>query len=275
MDRGPSDMTECRIGVVGAAGRMGRVLLRLAATTPGFALAGGSERPGAAELGRDLGSLAGVDDLGLALTDDPKPVFAAAAAVLDFTTPAATLAHAALAAATGKALIIGTTGIDAAGEAKLAEAAKRAPIVYAGNMSLGVNLLAELVTQVARALDPAWDIEIIEMHHRHKVDAPSGTALLLGRAAAAGRGAKLEEVADRGRDGITGARRSGTIGFAALRGGDVVGEHSVIFATDSERIELTHKATSREIFARGALRAARWAAGRKPGLYAMKDVLGL
>ena len=266
---------ECRIGVVGAAGRMGRVLVRLAATTPGFSLAGGSDRPGAAEFGRDLGSLAGVEDQGLALGEDPKAVFAAADAVLDFTVPAATLAHAALAAATGKALVIGTTGIDAGGEAKLAEAARHAPIVYAGNMSLGVNLLAELVAQVARALDPAWDIEIIEMHHRHKVDAPSGTALLLGRAAAAGRGAKLEDIADRGRDGITGARKSGRIGFAALRGGDVVGEHSVIFATDSERIELTHKATSREIFARGALRAARFAAGRKPGLYRMKDVLGL
>jgi len=268
-------MTDCRIGVVGAAGRMGRVLLRLAATTPGYRLAAGSERPGAAELGRDLGSLAGMEPLGLILGDNAEVVFAASDAVLDFTTPSAALAHAALAAASGKAHVIGTTGIDAAGEAKLAEAAARAPIVYAGNMSLGVNLLAELVTQVARSLDPAWDIEIIEMHHRHKVDAPSGTALLLGRAAAAGRNVKLEEVAERGRDGITGARKSGTIGFTALRGGDVVGEHSVIFATEGERVELTHKATSREIFARGALRAARWAAGRKPGLYAMKDVLGL
>ena len=268
-------MSDCRIGVVGAAGRMGRVLLRLASTTPGYSLAAGSERPGAAELGRDLGSLAGIEALGLTLGDKAEAVFAAADVVLDFTSPSATLAHAALAAAAGKAHVIGTTGIDAAGEAKLAEAAKRAPIVYCGNMSLGVNLLAELVTQVARALDPAWDIEIVEMHHRHKVDAPSGTALLLGRAAAAGRHVKLDEVAERGRDGITGARKAGSIGFTALRGGDVVGEHSVIFATEGERVELTHKATSREIFARGALRAARWAAGRKPGLYAMKDVLGL
>jgi 4-hydroxy-tetrahydrodipicolinate reductase len=268
-------MSDCRIGVVGAAGRMGRVLLRLAATTPGYRLAAGSERPGAAELGRDLGALAGIEELGLTLGDKAEAVFAASDVVLDFTSPAATLAHAALAAASGKAHVIGTTGIDAAGEAKLAEAAARAPIVYAGNMSLGVNLLAELVTQVARALDPAWDIEIVEMHHRHKVDAPSGTALLFGRAAASGRKVKLDEVADRGRDGITGARKSGSIGFTALRGGDVVGEHSVIFATEGERVELTHKATSREIFARGALRAARWATGRKPGLYAMKDVLGL
>jgi len=254
---------------------MGRVLLRLAATTPGYRLAAGSERPGAAELGQDLGSLAGIGALGLILGDKADAVFAASDAVLDFTSPTASLAHAALAAASGKAHVIGTTGIDAAGEAKLAEAAARAPIVYAGNMSLGVNLLAELVIQVARSLDPAWDIEIVEMHHRHKVDAPSGTALLLGRAAASGRKVKLEDVADRGRDGITGARKSGTIGFTALRGGDVVGEHSVIFATEGERVELTHKATSREIFARGALRAGRWAAGRKPGLYAMKDVLGL
>jgi 4-hydroxy-tetrahydrodipicolinate reductase len=268
-------MSDCRIGVVGAAGRMGRVLLRLAATTPGYSLAAGSERPGAAELGRDLGSLAGIEALGLTLGDQAEAVFAASDAVLDFTTPSATLAHAALAAAAAKAHVIGTTGIDAAGEAKLAEAARHAPIVYAGNMSLGVNLLAEMVTQVARALDPAWDIEIVEMHHRHKVDAPSGTALLLGRAAASGRKVALDETADRGRDGITGARKPGAIGFVALRGGDVVGEHSVIFATEGERVELTHKATSREIFARGALRAARWAAGRKPGLYAMKDVLGL
>jgi 4-hydroxy-tetrahydrodipicolinate reductase len=268
-------MTDCRIGVLGAGGRMGRVLLRLAATTPGFALAAGAERAGAPELGRDLGTLAGLEPLGLTLGDKAEEVFAASDAVLEFSAPAASLAHAAIAAATGKAHVIGTTGIDAAGEAKLFEAAKRAPIVYAGNMSLGVNLLAELVTQVARALDPAWDIEIIEMHHRHKVDAPSGTALLLGRAAAKGRGQALEQTAERGRDGITGARKPGAIGFAALRGGDVVGEHSVIFATEGERVELTHKATSREIFARGALRAARWAAGRKPGLYSMKDVLGL
>jgi 4-hydroxy-tetrahydrodipicolinate reductase len=268
-------MTDCRIGVVGAAGRMGRVLLRLAATTPGFRLVAGSERPGQPELGTDLGKLAGLDPVGIALSDKPEAVFAAADAVLDFTIPAATLAHVKIAGATGKAHVIGTTGIDAAGQAAIAEAAQRAPIVFTGNMSLGVNLLAELVKQAAKALDPAWDIEIMEMHHRHKIDAPSGTALLLGRAAAEGRGVDLDRVADRGRDGETGARTKGAIGFASLRGGDVVGDHSVIFATDGERIELTHKAASREIFARGALRAARWAAGRKPGLYAMKDVLGL
>ncbi len=268
-------MKDCRIGVVGAAGRMGRLLLRLAATTPGFRLAGGSERKGASDIGKDLGTLAGIERLGLNLGDDAKKVFAAADAVLDFTAPAASLAHARLAAAAGKAHVIGTTGIGAAGQKALAQAAKRAPIVFAPNMSLGVILLAELVRQVARALDPAWDIEIVEMHHRHKLDAPSGTALLFGRAAAVGRGVDLDQVADRGRDGATGARKIGAIGFAALRGGDVVGEHSVIFATDGERVELTHKATSRDIFARGALSAARWATGRKPGLYAMKDVLGL
>ena len=268
-------MSDCRIGVVGAAGRMGRVLLRLAATTPGFALAAGSDRPGQPEIGADLGRLAGLEAQGLPLLDRPEPVFATADAVLDFTVPAAALAHVKIAAATGKAHVIGTTGIDAAGRAAIGEAAKKAAIVFTGNMSLGVNLLAEMVKQVARALDPAWDIEIVEMHHRHKIDAPSGTALLLGRAAAEGRGVDLDKVAARGRDGETGARPKGAIGFAALRGGDVVGDHSVIFATEGERIELTHKAASRDIFARGALRAARWAMGRAPGLYTMKDVLGV
>ena len=268
-------MKDCRIGVVGAGGRMGRLLLRLAATRPGFRLVAGSERKGSPDLGKDLGVLAGIEPVGLTLGEDAKTVFAASDAVLDFTTPEATLTHAKLAAASGKAHIIGTTGIDADGRKALAAAAKKAAIVFAPNMSLGVNLLAELVTQVARSLDPSWDIEIVEMHHRHKVDAPSGTALLLGRAAAAGRGADLDKVSDRGRDGITGARKPGAIGFVALRGGDVVGEHSVIFAAEGERIELTHKATSREIFARGAFAAARWAMGRKPGLYSMKDVLGL
>jgi 4-hydroxy-tetrahydrodipicolinate reductase len=254
---------------------MGRLLLRLAATTPGFRLVGGSERKGAPDIGKDLGQLAGIEPLGLALGDDAKQLFAAADAVLDFTAPEASLAHAQLAAAAGKAHVIGTTGIDSVGRKVLADAARKVPIVFAPNMSLGVNLLAELVTQVARSLDPAWDIEIVEMHHRHKVDAPSGTALLFGRAAAAGRGADLDKMAERGRDGVTGARKPGAIGFAALRGGDVVGEHSVIFAAEGERIELTHKATSRDIFARGAFAAARWATGRKPGLYSMKDVLGI
>ncbi len=272
---GVRTMKDCRIGILGAGGRMGRLLLRLAATTPGFRLAAGSERKGSPDIGKDLGLLAGLEPLKLELGDDARKVFAASDAVLDFTAPEASLAHAKLAATSGKAHIIGTTGIDAAGRKALAEAAKKAPIVFAPNMSLGVNLLAELVRQVARALDPSWDIEIVEMHHRHKVDAPSGTALLLGRAAAAGRGVDLDKTADRGRDGLTGARKPGAIGFAALRGGDVVGEHSVIFAGEGERLELTHKATSREIFARGAFAAARWAMGRKPGLYSMKDVLGL
>lgn len=268
-------MKECRIGVVGAGGRMGRLLLRLAATTPGFALAAGSERQGSPDLGKDLGALAGMEPLGLTLGDDAKKVFAASDAVLDFTIPEASLAHAKLAASSGTAHVIGTTGIDEAGRKALANAAMKAPIVFAPNMSLGVNLLAEMVAKVAKALDPSWDIEIVEMHHHHKIDAPSGTALLFGRAAAAGRGIDLEKTSERGRDGITGARKKGTIGFSALRGGDVVGEHTVIFAGQGERIELAHKATSREIFARGAFAAARWAAGRKPGLYSMKDVLGL
>jgi 4-hydroxy-tetrahydrodipicolinate reductase len=254
---------------------MGRTLLRLVASTPGFRLVAGSEHPSSPELGKDLGLLAGLEPIGRKLGADAASVFAAADAVLDFTVPAASLAHAKLAAESGKAHVIGTTGIDQAGEAKLAEAARQAPIVFASNMSLGVNLLAELVSQVARALGPTWDIEIVEMHHHHKLDAPSGTALMLGRAAAKGRGVELDRVARRARDGITGAREPGTIGFAALRGGDVAGEHSVIFAGEGERIELVHRATSREIFARGALHAARWAAGRAPGLYSMRDVLGL
>src|SRR5262249_19026721 len=211
-------MADCRIGVVGAAGRMGRTLLRLVASTKGFRLVAGSEHPASPELGKDLGLLAGLEPVGAKLSADAASVFSAADAVLDFTVPAASLAHAVLAAESGKAHIVGTTGIDQAGEAKLGEAARRAPIVFASNMSLGVNLLAELVGQVARALDPTWDIEIVEMHHHHKVDAPSGTALMLGRAAAKGRGVELDRVARRVRDGITGAREPGTIGFAALRG---------------------------------------------------------
>jgi 4-hydroxy-tetrahydrodipicolinate reductase len=267
--------TTVGIGIVGAAGRMGQMLVRQIAETPRARLAGASERPGDNRLGRDAGELAGLNPAGVRLVDGPGPVFGACDVVIDFTIPAATLAHARLAAETGKGLVIGTTGLDAAGAKAIEAAASRAPIVWAPNMSLGVNLLMALTEQVARALDPAYDIEIVEMHHRHKIDAPSGTALGLGRAAAAGRGVPLDEVAQRARDGHTGARRSGDIGFAVLRGGDVVGDHTVVFAGEGERIELTHKAASRVIYARGAVRAALWLKGRAPGLYDMKDVLGL
>jgi 4-hydroxy-tetrahydrodipicolinate reductase len=268
-------MTAFKIGVVGAAGRMGQMLVREVAATEGCLVAGGTERPGSPALGRDLGELAGLAPLGVAIGDDANALFRSADAVLDFTAPAASLAHAKLAAKHRKIHVVGTTGLDAAGEAAIAEAGKSATIVRAPNMSLGVNLALLLVEEMAGALGPDWDIEILEMHHRHKVDAPSGTALGLGRAAAKGRGVRLDQASERGRDGITGARKAGAIGFAALRGGDVVGEHRVIFAGAGERIELAHIATDRVIYAKGAIRAALWARGKPPGLYGMKDVLGL
>jgi 4-hydroxy-tetrahydrodipicolinate reductase len=194
--------------------------------------------------------------------------------VLDFTAPEATAKHVALAAASGTAMVVGTTGTEGETDARVAEAAKRTAIVKAANMSVGVNLLLQLTRQAAASLDPDFDIEIVEMHHRHKVDAPSGTALALGRAAAAGRGVRHDEVAARGRNGITGPRRRGDIGYAVLRGGNVAGEHSVVFAADNERIELTHKAGDRAIFARGGVRAAIWVHGKAPGLYSYFDVLG-
>jgi 4-hydroxy-tetrahydrodipicolinate reductase len=264
-----------KIGILGAAGRMGRMLVRLASEAPGIVLAGGADRAGSADLDRDLGELAGVGGLGLALLEDPAPLFGRADVLIDFTQPAASVRHAELAAESGRALVMGTTGLDPAQQAAVAAAARRAPILQAANMSLGVNLLLLLVEQVAARLGPGYDIEVVEMHHRMKVDAPSGTALALGRAAAAGRGRPLEELWVKSRDGITGRREAGTIGFATLRGGDVVGEHSVIFAGPGERLELTHKAASRELFAQGALTAARWLAGKPPGLYALRDVLGL
>jgi 4-hydroxy-tetrahydrodipicolinate reductase len=268
-------MNDIAIGLVGAAGRMGQMLVRQVTATPGLRLVAASEAPGGGAVGRDAGEIAGAGRLEIAVAGSADPVFAASQVVIDFTTPAASLAHAELAAAKGVGLVIGTTGIGAADMAKIAGFAARAPIMASGNMSVGIILLAEMVERVARALDPAYDIEIVEMHHRHKVDAPSGTALLLGRAAASGRNVDLDQVSQRSRDGHTGARRPGDIGFAALRGGDVVGDHTVIFAGAGERIELGHKASGREVFAQGAVRAAHWLAGRKPGLYSMRDVLGL
>ncbi len=268
-------MERYRIGVVGCAGRMGRMLVRAVAASDGCEIAGGTEAPESPVLGQDLGELAGLGRLGREVTAEPVELFAKAQAVIDFTAPAASVAHAELAAQAEAVHVIGTTGLDAAQNAAIARAAQHATIVQAANMSLGVNLLLALVEQVAGALDADYDIEIVEMHHRHKVDAPSGTALALGRAAAAGRGVDLEQVAQKVRDGVTGARRRGDIGFATLRGGDVAGEHTVIFAGEGERVELTHKASTREVFARGAVKAALWARGKPPGLYTMKDVLGL
>ncbi|GAA0586790.1 4-hydroxy-tetrahydrodipicolinate reductase [Caenispirillum bisanense] len=264
-----------KIGIVGCAGRMGRMLVQEVLKTEGAALAGGTEPAGAPHLGQDIGLLVGSEPAGALIGDDPSALFAAADAVIDFTTPAASLAHARLAAEHGTALVIGTTGMTAAHEAEVRALADRAAIVLAPNMSVGVNLLFALTRRVAATLGIDYDIEIVEMHHRHKVDAPSGTALGLGRAAAAGRGVALDEAAVWAREGHTGPRPAGAIGFATLRGGDVVGDHTVVFAADGERLELTHKASNRGVFAKGAVRAALWCHGRPPGLYSMLDVLGL
>ena len=266
---------EIKVGITGCAGRMGRVLLRQVAGHERCAIVGGSERGDNEAIGLDIGELAGIGTLGLTVERSAKPVFEAADVILDFTAPAATARHAELAAETGAALVAGTTGLDPDQERAVTEASTKTAIVRAANMSVGVNLLLSLTRRVAATLGPDFDIEILEMHHRHKVDAPSGTALALGRAAASGRGVNHDDAADRGRDGITGERRRGDIGYAALRGGNVAGEHAVIFAADNERVELVHKATDRAIFARGALAAAIWLKGKSPGLYSMADVLGV
>lgn len=268
-------MADLKIGIVGCAGRMGLTLARQIHATAGCRIAGGTEHPDNAALGKDLGGLAGLGDIGLDVGTDAPALFAQSDVVVDFTAPAATARHVALAAETGTAMVIGTTGLDAAQEAAVGGAAEAVAIVKAGNMSLGVNLLTRLVADVARALQEDFDVEVVEMHHRHKVDAPSGTALMLGRAVAEGRGQDHDAAAVFARHGHTGARPQGAIGYAALRGGNVVGEHTVIFAADDERIELTHRAGDRTIFARGAVRAALWTRGRPAGLYDMIDVLGL
>lgn len=268
-------MSEMKLVVVGAAGRMGRTLIRCVSETDGCVLSGAIEQAGSPQLGADAGELAGIGSLGTKLSDDPLPVFAEADGVLDFTTPEASLAFAELAAQARIVHVIGTTGLSAEQEETIKAAGRHAVIVKSGNMSLGVNLLAALLRQAASALDDSFDIEILEMHHRHKVDAPSGTALMLGEAAAEGRGIGLEAHAVRVRDGHTGPRGKGDIGFATLRGGSVVGEHTVILAGPDERIELAHRAQDRGIFARGAVKAALWGRGKKPGRYSMSDVLGL
>jgi 4-hydroxy-tetrahydrodipicolinate reductase len=268
-------MSDMRLIVAGAGGRMGRTLIKAIAETNGLTLAGAIDAPGSAVLGRDSGELAGLGSNGVAVTADPAPLLTKADGLVDFTIPAATVVLADLTARQGIAHIIGTTGLKDGDEKLVAEAAKKAAIVKSGNFSMGVNLIAALTKRVAKTLDPSFDIEIFEMHHNKKIDAPSGTALMFGRAAAEGRGIELASHSERGRDGETGARKQGDIGFASLRGGTVVGEHSVIFAGPAERVELIHRAEDRMIFARGALHAALWARGQKPGLYSMADVLGL
>lgn len=263
------------IVITGASGRMGQMLVRTVLASGRARLAGCLERAGHAWIGRDIGEAMGGQPVGVPVTDDPLEAFARAQAVLDFTAPAATVAFAGLAAQARAVHVIGTTGLSPEDMEAIGHAAHHAVIVRAGNMSLGVNLLVNLVHRVTTALGEDWDVEIVEAHHRHKVDAPSGTALMLGEAAAAARGVSLAAVSDRGRDGLTGARRPGAIGFASVRGGDIVGEHEVIFAAEGERVVLSHIATDRAIFARGALRAALWGLDKKPGEYSMADVLGL
>ncbi len=268
-------MSDMRLIVAGAGGRMGRALTRVIAETPGAVLTGALEAPGSELLGKDAGVLAGLPANGVLLSADLWSLSAEADGILDFTVPRATIANVAIAAERGLIHIIGTTGLSISDDAVIQSVTSRAIVVKSGNMSLGVNLLAALVKRVAQSLDQDFDIEILEMHHRAKIDAPSGTALMLGKAAAAGRGVALGQHSARGRDGQTGARRRGDIGFASLRGGSVTGDHSVIFAGAMERIELTHRAEDRSMFAQGAIKAALWARGKKPGLYSMTDVLGL
>lgn len=263
------------ITITGVSGRMGQMLVREVAAREDTHLAGAVERAGHDWIGRDLGEAMGGAPSGVIVTDDAKAAILAAQAVIDFTAPQATLGFAQAAAEAGIVHVIGTTGMTAQEIAQLAGPAERAVIVRAGNMSLGVNLLTLLTRKVAAALDADFDIEIIESHHNQKVDAPSGTALMLGEAAAAGRGVTLADVSDSGRDGITGARKRGDIGFSAIRGGDIVGEHDVMFAGAGERIILRHIASDRALFARGALKAALWGQGRPAGEYDMLDVLGL
>ncbi|QGA57930.1 4-hydroxy-tetrahydrodipicolinate reductase [Brucella sp. 2280] len=268
--------SEMGLVVVGAGGRMGQTLIRTIQSIEGAKLVGAIERSGSPFLGKDAGEVTGIGTLGVAITDDPLPVFAKAQGVLDFTSPAASVEFAGLAAQARIVHVIGTTGCSAEDDEKIRAAARHATIVKSGNMSLGVNLLSVLVQKAAEALGPEdFDIEILEMHHRHKVDAPSGTALLLGEAAARGRDITLADNSVRVRDGYTGPRETGAIGFATLRGGSVIGDHSVILAGTGERVVLSHHAEDRSIFARGAIKAALWAHGKKPGLYSMLDVLGL
>lgn len=270
-------MTEqdLNIVVVGADGRMGRMLVAEIAATEGCRLSGATDREGSPAIGQDPGVLAGVGETGLKIIDDPAPAIAEADVVIDFTSPAATVNHARLCAQAGAALVAGTTGMSHSDEEALYLAARHIPVIYAANYSVGITLLMNLVEKAAATLRDDYDIEVLEMHHRHKVDAPSGTALALGKAAARGRKANHDAVKQAVRDGHTGARPKGEIGYATLRGGDVVGEHDVIFAAEGERLILGHKASARRVFAGGAVRAALWTKGKHPGVYDMNDVLGL
>jgi 4-hydroxy-tetrahydrodipicolinate reductase len=268
-------MSDMKLAVMGAAGRMGRELIRAIHSIDGCVLAGAVEPSGSLATNEDAGILAGLGRLNVPITNDALEVIARVDGILDFTIPKASVELAGLTANARIVHVIGTTGLSDADEAAIKAAARHATIIRAGNMSLGVNLLVAITRKVAEALDADFDIEVVEMHHKHKIDAPSGTALMLGQAAAEGRGVDLKATSVRVRDGHTGERRRGDIGFATLRGGNVVGEHTVVFAGEGERIELSHKATDRGIFARGAVKAALWGRGKGPGLFSMNDVLGL
>ena len=268
-------MSSMKLGIMGAAGRMGRTLASVIHDMEGCTIGGAVEPPGSLAIGQDIGLLAGLGKVGVLITDDPLEMVAKVDGILDFTIPKASTEFAGLAANARIVHVIGTTGHSEAEMAAIKAAARHATIIKAGNMSLGVNLLTAVTKKVAEALDDDYDIEVLEMHHKHKIDAPSGTALMLGQAAAEGRGVSLTAKSVRSRDGHTGARKRGDIGFATLRGGSIVGEHTVMFAADGEIVEISHRATDRGIFARGALKAARWGRGKGPGLFDMVDVLGL
>lgn len=269
--------TEMKLVVVaGAAGRMGQTLIKTIHSAPGMRVHAAIEREGSPAVGKDAGEVAGLGPIGVPITTDPLEAFLKADAVIDFTSPASTVEFAALAAQARIVHVIGTTGCSAEDVEKIKAAARHARIVMSGNMSLGVNLLGVLVRRAAAALDAVnWDIEVLEMHHNKKVDAPSGTALLLGAEAAKGRGIELLPNAVKVRDGHTGPREQGSIGFATLRGGGVIGDHSVLFSSEAEMITLSHRAMDRSLFAKGAVTAARWAFDKKPGFYNMLDVLGM
>ena len=268
-------MADMKIGIIGAGGRMGQACIRQVTETDGCAVVAASDIAGSPLIGNDAGDAAGAGTLGVAVTDDAAAVIGASDAVIEFTLPEPTVEHVAMTAEAGVAHIIGTTGMTADQEDALKAAGEKTVVMHAPNMSLAVNLLFALTKQVAATLNDDFDIEIFEMHHKHKVDAPSGTAVGMGRAAAEGRGVNIDDVAQWARHGITGERKRGDIGFAALRGGNVVGDHTVTFAVEDERLEISHKAQSRQIFARGAVHAALWSAGKKPGFYTMFDVLGI
>lgn len=268
-------MSMLRIAVSGVSGRMGRALVEACQRGTGLRLAVALDRPDSPAIGTDAGDLAGLGRLGVAVTGDLRAALDQFDVLIDFTRPEASLAYLEICRAAGKKMVIGTTGFDAAGKEKIAAAARAMAIVFAPNMSVGVNLSFKLLELAARVLGDEVDVEIIEAHHRHKVDAPSGTALRMGEVVAKALGRDLKDCAVYGREGVTGERTRSTIGFATVRGGDIVGDHTVLFAGDGERVEITHKASSRMTFAKGAVRAAGWLAGHKTGLFDMQDVLGL